>query len=50
MKEIKENEYLRPFVKWAGGKEQELSYILPLLPKKIADLLSQTEIYLAHAL
>lgn len=37
MKEIKENEYLRPFVKWAGGKEQELSYILPLLPKKITD-------------
>ncbi|MBQ9265734.1 MAG: DNA adenine methylase [Bacilli bacterium] len=25
----------KPFVKWAGGKEGELKYILPALPKKI---------------
>jgi len=24
---------LRPFIKWAGGKEQELKYILPALPE-----------------
>ena len=26
---------LRPFLKWAGGKEKELNYILPLIPNKI---------------
>jgi DNA adenine methylase len=29
---IQEN--LSPILKWAGGKEQELKYILPNLPKK----------------
>lgn len=31
---IKENR-LSPILKWAGGKEQELKYIHPCLPKKI---------------
>lgn len=31
---IKKNR-LSPIIKWAGGKEQELKYILPCLPKKI---------------
>lgn len=28
---------LQPIVKWAGGKEQELKYILPNLPKEFKD-------------
>ena len=26
---------LKPLIKWAGGKEQELDKIIPNLPKKI---------------
>lgn len=32
----KSEEKLFPVVKWAGGKEQELKYILPNLPEKIS--------------
>ena len=27
-------DYLSPIVKWAGGKEQELKYILPNIPDR----------------
>lgn len=30
-----ENFKLKPFIKWAGGKECELKNILPLIPKNI---------------
>ena len=26
---------LQPLIKWTGGKEQELKYIIPYLPKTI---------------
>ena len=26
---------MKPYLKWAGGKETELKYILPILPAKI---------------
>jgi DNA adenine methylase len=29
---IATREKLAPFIKWAGGKEQELKHILPLMP------------------
>lgn len=35
MKKQEKKEALRPFMKWAGGKEGELSQIIPRLPKKI---------------
>ena len=28
-------EEIKPFIKWAGGKEKELTYIKENLPKKI---------------
>jgi DNA adenine methylase len=33
--EIKRIDKLSPILKWAGGKEKELKYIMPLIPKNI---------------
>ena len=32
-----ESRRLYPLIKWAGGKEKELKYIIPNLPKKFVD-------------
>ena len=32
-----ETKRLYPLLKWAGGKEQELKYIIPNLPEKFVD-------------
>jgi len=34
-KEFKQTNRLSPILKWAGGKEKELKYILPLIPQNI---------------
>jgi len=34
-KEFKQTNRLSPILKWAGGKEKELKYILPLMPLNI---------------